>query len=374
MPGVSREDLIRQVKMEVMGAIREDVDRKAASAVESLRSQGLKAITSLHQQQAQETSKLQEQLSGCAASCQRLERENMQLRNVVDAMMERLHVLYATVPYMQPHAAAQAAALMQAVPPVSMPSPAAAASATKPPTEEPPSAPTASTVEPAGAAESTASVCRPAGLPSQECAAEDFHTPLPSPLRGAGSVLPGVEVPTIPTTAPPSFPFGGGLTLPASVPGTPGAALPATAATPSTPVHTPKGEHRTFALTLRRADGVPLGLDVHGDAGSPYLSIGAIKPGGAVEAWNRQCAGDAREIRVKDRIVMVNGKEEADAMRAECMQKSLLKMTIVRSVGGNADDGLAATPTAHGLRADANEFVPSSPWPTPTAAPGSTSC
>merc|ERR1740121_3385323 len=85
-----------------------------------------------------------------------------------------------------------------------------------------------------------------------------------------------------------------------------------------------------FTLTLRRADNVPLGLDVRGDVGAPFLIVEAVRAGGAIEAWNRQCAGDTREIRAGDRIVGINGAEDADSMREQCLSRHLLKMTVIR--------------------------------------------
>jgi len=106
-----------------------------------------------------------------------------------------------------------------------------------------------------------------------------------------------------------------------------------------TPSETP-GASEVFTLTLRRADTVPVGLHVTGEDG---LLVERVLPGGAVEAWNRQCPG-LREIRVGDRIVSINGQDDAEAMRTECLTKYLLRMTVQRGSGG--------------LRAEADEFVP----------------
>mmetsp|Transcript_59868 Transcript_59868/g.142999 ORF Transcript_59868/g.142999 Transcript_59868/m.142999 type:complete len:284 (-) Transcript_59868:176-1027(-) len=105
-----------------------------------------------------------------------------------------------------------------------------------------------------------------------------------------------------------------------------------------TPSETP-GASEVFTLTLRRADTVPVGLHVTGEDG---LLVERVLPGGAVEAWNRQCPG-VREIRVGDRIVSINGQDDAEAMRTECLSKYLLRMTVQRGSG---------------LRAEADEFVP----------------
>jgi len=122
----------------------------------------------------------------------------------------------------------------------------------------------------------------------------------------------------------------------------------------------------SFTMALRRADNVPLGLDVaRGEPGTDYLVVEAVRPGGAVEAWNRQCAGDTREIRRGDRITMINGKQDADAMREQCLQKHLLRMTVARHVVEHGATGAApesasfpVSPSNVSLRAEAHEFVP----------------
>lgn len=113
---------------------------------------------------------------------------------------------------------------------------------------------------------------------------------------------------------------------------------------------------------------MPLGLDVVGEDGVDSLLVEGIRLGGAVEAWNRQCHGDAREIRRGDRIVMINGAKDAEAMREECLNKHLLRMSVVRcpvaehaakpSVPTSAAVAAAAASGNGSLRAEANEFVP----------------
>jgi len=119
----------------------------------------------------------------------------------------------------------------------------------------------------------------------------------------------------------------------------------------------------TFTITLRRADKVFLGLDVRGDPGSPSLTVEAIRAGGAVEAWNRQCAGTDRVILRGDKIIAVNEAKEASAMRAQCKQRLLLKVTVFRDsaapvASGMADSPLRSASRSCRLRAEADEFVP----------------
>lgn len=252
--------------------------------------------------------------------------------------------------------------------PPARPTPQAPANA--PAGTRPPSAP-ASTPTAVG------SSAKPAGAAGQ-IDPEDFHTPAASPLPGAAAAA--VEELLAECTTSPKLPY---------VPGFPSAAVHpnavasassggtgADAVAPVTSsVAVGSKPAPTFTLTLRRAEQVPLGLEVKGDHGASCLIVEQVMPGGAVEAWNRQCAGDTREIKTGDRIIRINGAEDADSMRMECLSKHLLKMTVLR---GSVDSGpgattatSAGTPTISqgfglgGLRADADEFVPQEgPWPT----------
>merc|ERR1740139_183906 len=67
----------------------------------------------------------------------------------------------------------------------------------------------------------------------------------------------------------------------------------------------------TFQLILRRADNVPLGLDVRGDPEEKTLVVESVRSGGAVEAWNRQCADNCRVVKAGDQIVKINDAEDS---------------------------------------------------------------
>jgi len=85
-----------------------------------------------------------------------------------------------------------------------------------------------------------------------------------------------------------------------------------------------------FGFMLRLADGIEVGLDVDVcDA----LHVNRIKPGGAIEAWNRQCVGGpsaGKAVMPGDKIVMVNGLTNPEAMLSECREKQMLRLTVVR--------------------------------------------
>lgn len=191
---------------------------------------------------------------------------------------------------------------------------------------------------------------------------EDFHTPAGSPLRGTPSAEAelGAEPSPVPTLAAiPGFP------VPPARNSTSGSEVTAPSPSNSTPTQPAQA---TFSLTLRRADNVPLGLDVVGEPETDWLLVEDIRLGGAVEAWNRQCHGDAREIRRGDRIIMINGAKDAESMQEECLKKHLLRMSVVRCAPAQASSraptdaafAAAAANGTGGLRADASEFVP--PW------------
>merc|ERR1719162_2395820 len=94
--------------------------------------------------------------------------------------------------------------------------------------------------------------------------------------------------------------------------------------------------YTTFNFTLRKADGVPLGLDVSHAKGGRGLRVEKIQAGGAVEAWNRQCPNmgpeaETRVVQPGDMVLAVNSVSgDPNGMLAECRHKQLLRMTISR--------------------------------------------
>jgi len=88
-----------------------------------------------------------------------------------------------------------------------------------------------------------------------------------------------------------------------------------------------------FSLTLRRADAVTLGLDIQRDEHKQELVVERVIPGGAAEAWNRQCfAGpfSSKAVVPEDRIVGINGRCDCAGMLEECRYNQLLKLYVVR--------------------------------------------
>lgn len=102
---------------------------------------------------------------------------------------------------------------------------------------------------------------------------------------------------------------------------------------PSSPPFFTLGDSQLFSVTLRRADGYELGLDVLPDEMTQELVVQHVISGGAAEAWNRQCfAGpfSAKAIVPTDRIVGINGRCDCHGMLEECRERQLLKIFVVR--------------------------------------------
>jgi hypothetical protein len=85
-------------------------------------------------------------------------------------------------------------------------------------------------------------------------------------------------------------------------------------------------------ITLRRADGVPLGLDLAQDGGQG-LKVSAVHPHSTADAWNRRMRenGDVnRQIIPGDRLMRVNTKEEPKDMQDAGANDVLVRLKLVR--------------------------------------------
>lgn len=103
-----------------------------------------------------------------------------------------------------------------------------------------------------------------------------------------------------------------------------------------------------FTFTLRRADGVSLGLDVNC---TDALIVQGVRPEGAVDSWNRQVRDGPtgwKALRVGDALVAVNGETDCWKMLDEIKGNQLLKieverrgpMDVVRSEGAVQEEAL----------------------------------
>jgi len=125
----------------------------------------------------------------------------------------------------------------------------------------------------------------------------------------------------------------------------------------------------SYSISLRKADGLGLGLEVTRLEDPPGLRVESIDPDGVVEAWNRRCIGDfppERIVRPHDVIVGVNGQVTPDDMLKEFETQWVLRLTLVRAGHLQAEQlqasnaGVAAPPRCGNafLRPDAPEFQP----------------
>jgi len=108
---------------------------------------------------------------------------------------------------------------------------------------------------------------------------------------------------------------------------------PKTPAVPQPPYVIFEGGGSVFGFMLRRADGVDLGIDVTHNNDDKALHVQGVRPSGAIEAWNRLCSGGpaaGKAVLAGDKIVQVNAADVPEAMLAECREKQLLRITVVR--------------------------------------------
>jgi hypothetical protein len=121
----------------------------------------------------------------------------------------------------------------------------------------------------------------------------------------------------------------------------------------------------SFSFSLRKAEGVQLGMDfVDRSAG---LVVKNVETGGAVEAWNRQCAGGpaaGKAVNPGDCVTSVNGITDVEGMRRECQEKALIRLTITRA-GWDDEEECASDVPSHPRVA-----IPSFPASFPPLNPG----
>lgn len=92
-----------------------------------------------------------------------------------------------------------------------------------------------------------------------------------------------------------------------------------------------------FSFTLRKADGVALGLHMTRTEDNKAWCVDGVGAGTAVDAWNRQCNGSStadKAVLVGDKLLSVNGRTDCDGMLEECKLKALLKFVITRGDTG----------------------------------------
>eukprot|EP00441_Pelagodinium_beii_P036545 CAMPEP_0197650734 /NCGR_PEP_ID=MMETSP1338-20131121/31123_1 /TAXON_ID=43686 ORGANISM="Pelagodinium beii, Strain RCC1491" /NCGR_SAMPLE_ID=MMETSP1338 /ASSEMBLY_ACC=CAM_ASM_000754 /LENGTH=361 /DNA_ID=CAMNT_0043225201 /DNA_START=93 /DNA_END=1178 /DNA_ORIENTATION=- len=312
-------------------AVIQDVEAKVSERVDELWQKGKHMLTQVQQKQQDKSEKLAQEVSQCLERQRALEEENRKLKQVLEVLAQRLALI-------SPGLQVQGSTTPK---PGSSTSPATTSAGTASVASSTPSQLHASDVYPSGEA----------GYPPlPEVPAFPFPA-MQTPLCLSEALGHSASTATTPMAQPPTP-----LSLANSLP-----------PTPSVP-EVPYAPNMVFTMTLRKADQTELGLNVSPIENNKVLYIEGIRPEGAVDAWNRQCAGSAqpeKSIIPGDKIVSVNSVHyNADKMLEECKDRQLLKLIIVRGEGPLPE----LTPTASvsspskltGLRADANEFVPMS--------------
>jgi len=353
----------------IIEAIREivlqDVDAKLAEKAEELWQKGKQMLNSTFQKHKEKTNKLAEEMANCIERQRMLEAENEKLKQVIQNLATRFAVIGPVFGGKEGVAGAVDAAT-------------AAAGASS----------TASTASPPQTKESGSEPFTPAPFTplSSDVQAAVAEAAMLAGGPAAGLKLP--EVPNFPFPAQPSTPAAPLLLSEALGAQTP-QRTPLSLVNSLTPAPTPEAPSPfatrgaapgsgIFSFTLRKADGADLGLNVSHQASDQVLLVEGVRPEGAIEAWNRQCAGTAsaeKAVAVGDRIISVNSVVYDPAkMLEECRDKQLLKLVILRGdrplplMPGMAGKASPSSNKSTTLRADASVFVPMGVESSPTAA------
>jgi hypothetical protein len=326
-----KESLIK----DITEAVRNHVERKTTAAVDTLWQKGQRAQQQLQQQQLTQMSQLQDQLEACAKGHHQLERENALLRGSLETLMMHLSMTFGAMP----QAPAAATQLRNGLGPLSL-------------------SPFLSQCGGGTGGHSNIRIPNAGVSDGKKDGAATATTSTSAVPAAAAVAKPEVET------------CGGDVTSggddseqqqreKASDEVTSSASAKDELEQQAT--SSPNSMSERFTITLRRADAVPLGLNLMSYSES-CLTVEAIRPGGAVDAWNRQCHGDMRQIKPGDSIVAINNVEGNQAMKTECLNKHLLKLVLVRAIASpSTAPPAAAAAVARSLRADADEFVPKPP-------------
>merc|ERR1719359_160858 len=110
---------------------------------------------------------------------------------------------------------------------------------------------------------------------------------------------------------------------------------------PSSPFVICESGGSIFGFTIRKADGCSLGLDIDHSNQHKYLQVTGVKPGGAMQAWNKLCVGGpsaGKAVVAGDRIVKVNDATTPREMLDECREKKTLRLMVQRGDVSSQDE------------------------------------
>jgi hypothetical protein len=314
----------------LLQAIREvvllDVEKKVAEKSKELWQRGNQTMSQIQAKQKEKNQKLAEEVATCREKQRALEAENEKLKQVLQSLADRFSLLG------QVFSGKDAATAVTGTP------------------------------------DNTTSVESTEFTPPQGAASD--------PADGAGGKLPDLPPFPYPVGSSPAAPLSLAEALGTQTPQrTPLSLVNSLTPTPATAEASPTigaSGAGIFNFTLRKADGADLGLNVSHHENDRVLRVEGVRPDGAVEAWNRQCAGSAsaeKAVMPGDKIISVNGMtHDPEKMLEECKNKQLLKLTVVRGDPlPAADIAKANLPNKQtALRADASVFVPMAPTDSPS--------
>lgn len=352
------EEKLRQfVAPDAIQAIRDsvltEVERKVQEKTEELWEKGKTVVSQMKQQHKEKTKQLEGEITLCQQKEQALAAENQRLKQLLEGLATRFSMLDTGYvckdpATLSPDVASSLASTMAGM------SPSPLSEDTTSQTFTPPCFTPGSAFTPGGFTGAIGQV----GLPD---------LPLfPFPTATAGAAVP-------PVSPAPPLSLAEALDSSSTQPQqrTP-LSLASSLSPPETSSPTPWAEpglsmvYGVFSFTLRKADGAELGLNVSHMDNDDILQVEGVRPDGAVEAWNKQCASTSPEKGVfpGDRIVSVNSiYYDPERMLEECGSKQLLRLTIVRGNAPLPTDPNKPHASKHELRADASEFVPGRPAP-----------
>mmetsp|Transcript_122498 Transcript_122498/g.357687 ORF Transcript_122498/g.357687 Transcript_122498/m.357687 type:complete len:413 (-) Transcript_122498:2-1240(-) len=320
-------------------AVLEDVDARVSERAEELWARGKQMLSQIQQKHKESSAKLSEEVTRCCEVQRTLEAENGKLKEVLHGLAARLSAL---APPPEPKEALMGS----------------------------PGATTASSCTPQ---QSKVSCDAASTGPFTPGSGDTFGSHLlctPSEAAGAGPECKLPEVPRFPFPAPqsPGAPLSLAEALGTQTPHrTPLSLVNSLTPTPLpevAPAFMPHSaaSNAMFSFTLRKADGADLGLNVSHHEHDKVLRVEGLRPDGAVEAWNRQCAGGAcaeKAVLKGDQIISVNSiAYDPVKMLEECRDKQLLRLTVIRSDQAGAPAEAGAPGRCGALRADARAFVP----------------
>lgn len=323
-PNASRQEVIEVIRTAVMQEVEQRVKEKA----DDMWTRGKQMMGQMQQKHKEKTQLLTEEVARCTERQRALEAENEKLKEVLEGLAGRLAVIGnvfnqknvaspgrdSTAPGNSP-AVTEGSSPLQFTPASFTPTTSALTLEGKLP--DVPAFPFPAQMSPCGT---------PAPLSLVE--ALGAQTPQRTPLSLASSLAP-----TTPEMASPFI------------------------------TRSPVFSTGIFSFTLRKADGADLGLNVSHSKTEQVLNVEGVRADGAVEAWNKQCAGSIHQektVIVGDRIIGVNSiAYDPEKMLEECRDKQLLKLTIVRAGRPLPQPQACASLKPTALRADASVFVPS---------------